>query len=402
MRRRLLQTTALCALATAELVSPAARAQTKVQPIEVSIGGFHGQFVSYVDQDDAGDRTNGRSGKFTPVDVTSDSEIHFNGRTTLDNGLTLGFRLELEGNTAADQIDESYMFVEGAFGRAELGSLNNVHYRMRFVAPEAFSRGFVTNDGNLVTVFANTTGSPSSDSTINDTAARFRDNDSEKINYYTPRFEGLQVGVSYVPNSSQDNQNPESASASYSRGYAVAANFVRTFGAFDVAAYGGYFRWQGPQLSATTHAPDPDIYTLGGQIGYGGFRFGGSYGRSHGGRTGAVGTNAASVAGTGAFNMEGRAWDLGGIYTFGPAAVSLTYFNGTNDDSPVAGPSAGEDKLTGLALEGKYTLGPGVSIEGALFTAKFHGNGSSGGTAGALTNTDNKGAGIVTGLLLTF
>jgi predicted porin len=401
MQHRLLQTTALTTSFVA-LFSAQALAQSKAQPIEVSIGGFHGQFVSYVDQDNGGDRSNGRSGKFTKVDETSDSEIHFNGRTTLDNGLTLGFRLELEGNTAADQVDESYMFAEGAFGRVELGSLNNVHYRMRFVAPEAFSRGFITNDGNLTTVFANTTGSPTSDSTINDTAARFRDNDSEKINYYTPRFEGIQLGVSYVPNSSQDFEAPESVSASYSRGYAVAANFVRTFGSVDVAAYAGYFRWQGPQLTATTHAPDPDIYTIGGQIGYGGFRFGGSYGKSHGGRTGGAGTNAASAAGTGAFRMEGRAWDLGGIYTFGPAAVSLTYFNGTNDDSPVTGPSTGNDKLTGLALEGKYTLGPGVSLEGAVFTAKFHGNGSTGGTAGALVNEDNKGGGVITGLLLTF
>jgi len=401
MHRRLLETTAFSAFAIG-LVPVAALAQTKTQPIEISIGGFHGQFVSYVDQDDRGDRTAGRSGKLTPVDVTSDSEIHFNGRTTLDNGVSLGFRLELEGNTAADQIDESYMFAEGGFGRVELGSLNNVHYRMRFVAPEAFSRGFITNDGNLTTVLFNSTGSPASDSTLNDTAARFRDNDSEKINYYTPRFEGFQLGVSYVPNSSQDNQNPESASASYSRGYAVAANFVRTFGGVDMAAYAGYFQWDGPQLSATSHAPDPDIYTVGGQIGYGGLRIGGSYGRANGGRTGAAGTAAASVAGTGAFRLEGRAWDLGALYTFGPAAVSLTYFNGTNDDSPAAGPSQGSDKLTGLALEGRYTLGPGVSLEGVLFTAKFHGNGSTGGTTGAVPNEDNKGTGVVTGLLLTF
>jgi outer membrane protein OmpU len=403
MQRRLLEATALVTAAVAGIWTVSeAQAQTKTEPISVSVGGYHGQFVSYVDQDNRGDRTNGRSGKFTAVDVTSDSEIHFNGRTTLGNGLTLGFRLELEGNTAADQIDESYMFVEGRFGRVELGSLNNVHYRMRVVAPEAFSRGFITNDGNVTTVLGNITGSPTSDSTLNDTAARFRDNDSEKVNYYTPRFEGLQLGVSYVPNSSQDNQSPEAISSAYSRGYAVAANFTRTFGALDVAAYAGYFQWQGPQLTATTHAPDPSIYSVGGQVGYGGFRFGGSYGKLRRGRTGAAGTNAASVAGTGAFRTEGRAWDIGGIYTFGPASVSLTYFNGENDDSPVAGPSTGRDKLTGLALEGKYVLGPGVSVEGALFTAKFHGNSSTGGTTGALTNEDNRGTGIVTGLLLTF
>jgi hypothetical protein len=43
-----------------------------------------------------------------------------------------------------------------------------------------------------------------------------------------------------------------------------------------------------------------------------------------------------------------------------------------------------------------------VSLEGAVFTAKFHGNGSTGGTAGALVNVDNKGGGVITGLLLTF
>jgi len=94
-----------------------AHAQTKVEPIRVTVGGFHGQFLSYINQDDVGTVTNGTSGKLTQFDVSSDSEIHFNGRTTLDNGMTIGFRVELEGNTDSDQIDETYMFVEGKFGR---------------------------------------------------------------------------------------------------------------------------------------------------------------------------------------------------------------------------------------------------------------------------------------------
>ncbi|MBI3706605.1 MAG: porin [Proteobacteria bacterium] len=405
LRHAFLATSALLA-ATIAIGYREARAQSQPPsrqiPIRVSLGGFHGQFLSYVNQDAVGSRANGGSGELGKVEETSDSEIHFLGRSTLSNGITVGFQVELEANTAADQIDESWAFAEGVFGRVELGSLNNVHYRMRVVAPEAFTRGFITNDGNATTVLANVTGSPTSDSTLNDTVSRFRDNDSQKINYYTPRFGGLQLGASYVPDSSQDNFAPFSQDSAYTRGVAVAGNFARTFGAFDVAAYGGYFRWQGPQISPTAGAPDPDIYSFGAKLGYAGFAVGASYGKLRRGRTGAAGTNGPSQAGTGAFRLEGRAFDLGAIYKFGAAAMSLTYFNGRNNDSPVVGPDTGSDKFTGAALEGKYILGPGISLEAALFTAKFQANGSTGGTTGALANTDNKGTGLITGLLLSF
>src|SRR5690349_19036311 len=324
MKKHLLGTTALVAAGLFGLVDTAA-AQTKVMPIQVSVGGYWGEFVSYTNQDDRGSTTsqaaNATSGKLTQFDEWSDKEIHFNGRTTLDNGLTIGFRLELEGNTdATDQIDETFMFIEGRFGRMELGSLNNVQYRMGYNAPEAQTRPW-SNEGNIFNVLANPTGSPAFDSMLGTTRSRFYDNDSEKINYYTPRFEGFQFGASYIPNSAQDrNGGPDSLSNAYSRGWAVAANFVRTFGAFDVAASAGYMKWNGPQLTAATSAPDPDQWNVGLQLGYAGFKVGGSYGKIKDGRTGSSGTNAAaSTAGTGPNRVEGRAWDAGIMYTFGPA-----------------------------------------------------------------------------------
>ena len=382
----------------------AAYAQTKVQPIQVTVGGFHGQFVSFIKQDDVGSTTvNGvpgqTSGKLTQWDESSDSEIHFNGRTTLDNGLTIGFRLELEGNTdATDQIDETYMFIEGRFGRIEVGSINNVAYRMHFEAPEAFSRGWLTEDGNLTNNVANPTGSPSLDSTLIGTDNRFFDNDSEKINYYTPRFEGFQLGVSYIPNSAQDrNGSPDPISNAYSRGWAVGGNFVRTLGAIDVAASLGYLQWQGPQLTTTTSAPDPKAYQAGLQLGYAGFKVGGSYAKITDGRSGSSGTAAtASTAGTGPNKVEGHSWNLGAQYTFGPATVSLTYAQGRNNDSPVNGPDLGDDKFSGLSLAGKYVLGPGVNLEGVIFHADFNGNGSTG------PNDSNTATGGLVGILLTF
>jgi len=402
MKKYLLGTTALVAAGMFAMVDTAA-AQTKVQPIQVTVGGYWGEYISYTTQDDVGSTTvNGvagvTSGKLTQFDEWSDKEIHFNGRTTLDNGLTIGFRAELEANTdATDQIDESYMFLDGRFGRVELGSINNVQYRMGYNAPEAQTRPF-SNEGNIFNVVANPTGSPAFDSMLGTTRSRFFDNDSEKVNYYTPRFEGFQFGASYIPNSSQDrNGAPDPISNAYSRGYAFGANFVRTFGAFDIAASAGYMTWQGPQLTTTTSAQDPDQWNVGLQLGFAGFKVGGSYGKLSDGRAGASGTNAAaSTAGTGANRQEGHAWDAGVMYTFGPAAVSVNYINGKNDDSPVAGPSLGDDKFTALSLAGKYTLGPGVSLEANIFTAKLEGN-----TPGTSAD-DNKATGGVLGVVLVF
>jgi outer membrane protein OmpU len=399
MKKHLLGTTALVAAGLFGLVDTAA-AQTKVQPIQVSVGGYWGEYVSYTNQDDVGDRTNGRDGKITQFDEWSDKEIHFNGRTTLDNGLTIGFRLELEGNTdATDQIDETYMFIEGRFGRLELGSINNVQYRMGYNAPEAQTRPW-SNEGNIFNVLVNQSGSPSFDTMLGTTRSRFFDNDSEKVNYYTPRFEGFQFGASYIPNSSQDRETPDSLSNAYSRGWAVGANFVRTFGAFDVAASAGYMKWQGPQLTPTSSAPEPDQWNVGLQLGYAGFKVGGSYGKLTGGRSGASGTNAApSTAGTGVQRAQGKAWDAGVMYTFGPAAVSLNYINGTNNDSLVVGPDAGTDKFTMASLAGKYTLGPGVSLEAVVFHSKLDGNAIA---TGGIPSENNKATGGVLGVVLVF
>jgi outer membrane protein OmpU len=388
VRKRLLATTALTFLGFG---ATTALAQTPVKPVEVSIGGFFSQFLSYIDQDNVGSSA-GTAGKPARFDVSYDSEIHFNGRITLANGIVAGFRVELEANTDSDQIDESFLFVETRFGRIEAGSINNAAYKMHYEAPEVFSRGWLTDDGNLTNNVINPTTSSSLDSTLIGTQNRFFDNDSEKITYYIPRIAGFQVGVSYIPDSSQDRNVPVQQSAAYTRGVAVGANFVRTFSGFDVAASLGYLTWQGP-----TGAPDPDAYQAGLRLSYAGFTIGGSYARIIGGRSGSSGTNsAASTAGTGANRVEGRAWNLGGMYTFGPASVSLTYANGRNDSSPAAGPSFGDDKFSGLSLAGKYLIGPGVSLEGLVFRSEFDGNGSVG------PPDSNTATGALVGLLMVF
>ncbi len=80
MKKHLLGTTALVAAGMFAMADTAA-AQTKVGPVQVSVGGYYAEYVSYTSQDDVGATTTGGSGKLTQFDQWSDKEIHFNGRT---------------------------------------------------------------------------------------------------------------------------------------------------------------------------------------------------------------------------------------------------------------------------------------------------------------------------------
>jgi outer membrane protein OmpU len=389
MKKQLLGTTALVA-ASMLAWSGDASAQ-KVQPVQVTIGGYYGQFLGYVDQDGrSGNSTTGDPIKF---DTRNDGEMHFNGRTTLDNGITVGFRVELEANTSGDQIDESYAFVESRFGRLEMGSVNSVNYKMHYTAPDVFTRGFV-QEGQVFDWLVNSTGSPVSDSMFGNTVSRMWDNDSDKINYYTPRIEGFQVGFSYTPESRQDSNAVPQQTTGYQSGWSAAANFVRTFGSFDIAASLGYQTWQAPDQNS---APDPKQVNAGLVVGFAGFKLGGSYGKMKDARQAGSGTNAAAAVSPGITNNNGRAWNLGGSYTFGPASVSLTYMDTRNDDSFAGSTTAiGDDKFTVLSLAGKYLIGPGVSVEAALFHGKMRGNNPT------TSFDDNKATGFVTGILMVF
>ena len=62
------------------------------------------------------------------LDQRNDGEIHFNGRATLDSGMKIHMRAELEiqsnhqpGTADDDFIDEYFLSVSGSFGRIILG-----------------------------------------------------------------------------------------------------------------------------------------------------------------------------------------------------------------------------------------------------------------------------------------
>jgi predicted porin len=415
MKKQLLSTSALVA-AGLVATAGAASAQTAPasSPIQITVGGYMYNFLSYTSQQNRtmGSGSTGVTAKPTPVQVNTDNEIWFQGKTTLANGISVALRVELEANTESDQIDESFGIIEGAFGRIEIGSTDNSAYKMSIHAPDAAlgiaTAGVQSFTSNLV---ANPTGSSILDTPINTTLPRMTDNDSEKISYFTPRFEGFQIGLSYVPELTQDRAGIGGVrynSNTYHSGFTAGLNFTRAFGAIDIAASAGYARFTKPDSTgAISNATlsDPQGYLAGAQVGYAGFRVGGSYLKQKdfaavtAGQTGAATpmSGAGWTAATGQL-LNGSSWDAGLTYTFGPAVVGIDYFSGKNRGlTSAAAGGPGSDKVKGGAVTGRYQLGPGVNVEASVFHFQVTGNFT--GSGGA---DKNNATGLMTGLLLNF
>jgi len=383
MKKNLLATSAL--VAAGALASQGALAEAK--PIEIAVGGYYEQWVGFVSQySDAGDneRTNA-----TDLDVQEDGEIHFKGSTTLDNGLTFGVNVQLEAATSGDQIDENYLFVRGSFGEIVLGSENGPAYAMHYGVDIDQGYGLEEGDTGFYWFTQGTIAQ------LHTTRLATLDNDGQKIRWISPRFEGLQIGLSYTPEGVEDrdgaipNEFDNFADAqAFEQIFAGAINYDNTFGdvRVRVSAAGQYVSDDNDKLGDT--ATDSIWATsLGLRIGSGGFEGAIAWGHHNldGAEFSKVPVDAVDVIGAGI------------SYTDGPVGVSLTGAYGMVD--VVDG-----DDATQLVVQlgGKYKLGPGVEARATLAYATS--DDLIGATAENVPvgGSDFTGFGVVGGIRLVF
>ena len=357
MKKVLLGSTAI--VAAGLIAAPSAMAAER---ISAKVGGYMEQWIGYTSVDEDGDTRD-----VDGIDIKSDSEIHFKGSTTLDNGIEFGINVQLEANSnSADQIDESYLIVKGSFGEVNLGSENSALYKMHY-APSDFGIGINSGDqGDWAALSgSNVSGSGYFRGVLGSTYVEpNRANDSEKITYYTPRFAGFQLGASYSPDTNQDDNSPVDRDTGVSDMVAFGANYKGDFGGASVGVSAGY----GTFLESASGTEEPEAYSLGLTIGVGGFSAG------------------ASWASADDSNADGDAYNLGVAYETGPFGVSLSYFHGEVDDS---------SEQDTFHLSGKYALGPGVTAAATLGHATFEDNGTAG-------DDEVEATYLVTGIRLSF
>jgi hypothetical protein len=397
---KLLATSALVAAGLWGMTE-AASAQAKVAPITVSVGGYHEQTFGYAknNKDVNYAATPGAPSAITVGGVPlapaggvqsrpnslsnqSDAEIWFQGVTTLNNGLRVGFDVQLEAGSnnyrgsalaGGDQIDEAYIFVDGAFGRFLIGSENDASYLMHVSAPTA-GRSLGMNESAT----ANWIRRPAA-VTFLDTTSSSQTNDAQRLTYFTPRYAGFQGGISFTPNTTVEDFNGfDDKRAARTNSVAAALNYTNTIGGVSIQASLGIHHL--PKVDAalvnTAEANAIKDYSGGVQLGFGGFAVGGGYRK----------VDAERSA------IDGEAYGFGVSYTMGPFSVGLSHltskaegtFNNTSDD-----------KVEQLLLSAAYTMGPGVDLIGAIFNMKYE-------DEGGLAANENKGTAAVGGIRLTF
>lgn len=204
--------------------------------------------------------------------IINDGEIHFKAKGTLDNGIGIEVRVELEAFGEGDVIDEHWMKVKTAFGTILIGSndtaLDNVAGgigRMKGgIAGGSWDHGYTFVPGATSYHLGD-------------------DGDNYAIHYYTPNISGFEFGVSYAPDLGTDGVDcgastgiSTNCSVSNSNDLiTVGASWAGTLGDIDLAIGGGYSTGEGDDVAGNT----AEVSTWGGgvELGFGAVTIGGAY-----------------------------------------------------------------------------------------------------------------------------
>ncbi len=387
MRKTLLATASGAAMLAA---GPALSADM----LSVGVGGYMQQWIGVADLDDPANPGNDGG-----VSQYSDSEIHFRGKMEADNGLTFSVKVEFEGNTHADVVDESQLTMSGFFGQLVLGSEDDpatlMHYGNKDVGV-----GLNCGDPNFI---AGLTNCARSNKLGLGTSGHLIGGDSQKIAYYTPRMAGVQFGISYSPESVEDS-GAGAPKHNDNEAIAVGLNFMGDMGDASIAVSGGYYDKSQTlsdyavnsdfeklivnnlvtNVDTTTPNTANDIRKIDSQtfanvglrVGYAGFGFDVAYAEHDGGYYKQHADDASVMVKDGSRDYE--VVSVGANYTEGPMAVSLSHMMAEDDNDVEANASM---------FSFSYTLAPGIASRSTLMMGE---------------NGDAEGTALVTGITLSF
>ena len=298
------------AVALTLAVSPAFAAEDS--GVKLNLGGHFKGYVNYTNEDAA------RS-----VDILRDTEVHFGGETTLDNGLTVGAHIEaLADGGDSFGVDESYIYMAGSWGRVNVGNEDGAAYLLQVAAPSA--------DENIdgIRQFINPTNLTSVDY-ANDVAKG-----ADKLTYLSPVFSGFQAGVSYAPEANTTSRstagNTNDVTGENGDVTEAALRYEGMVGTVGVIAGAGY----------TTTSESNNEWNTGVDLDIGAFGLGAIYTEQSNDTT-----------------ADQDTWVVGGDYTTGPFKIGASYLNKDID----AGTET--DRYTGGVT---YSYGPGMTFRGSV------------------------------------
>ena len=338
MKKQILSTSAIA-------LGVAMAAPASAQEWDMDWGGFFNTHVGIVDVSGNGIAA---GSDFDGVNIFMNREIIFSPSVTLDNGLTFGVNIQMEGDNGSApsaDIDETYMTISSdTLGRIILGNENSAGYLSMVAAPQV---GSMPINSLSITGFL-PLNHPNNfrRAGISSYTEVQGNNDVSRITYFTPSFNGLTLGVSYAPsgNVNAANSGPVNFNGAGLRDiFDIGISYSQSFNGVDLDLGA---RWGTAEARAIANGPttDPETFGIGGSISVSGFTFGIGYAENDADGVGGAGDEEGLSVGV--------AYDIAGPWTVGLEGYFGEYDNG---------PNINEGEYTAYKLAASRSLGAGVS-----------------------------------------
>ncbi|MGH9200062.1 MAG: porin [Vicinamibacterales bacterium] len=328
-----------------------------------------------------------------------DVEVHFKGEATLDNGLVVGARIELEGGTSADQIDEVFAYFRSArFGEIRFGDTLEALSQLCYLVPSASGELFGADSPFFNFSNAGIAGYAATNATCLGI-----DDKVTKLVYFTQPFTGFTFALSFAPDDTQDTRNTVDGAGTRfrndlgqnSENLSVAVNYQLDIDGVSVIVGGGatrsfdreatfpFFDLDGDRQFDLGEPPcdakvdERESYRGHVVLEYAGFTVGGAVAYR-------VNSNACFDG------ADGLVYGAGGTYAWDAWSIGLGWTHGEYDIglSPVA------DEHDIVAFTAEYDLAPGITVDAVVEYSNYD--------SGILPSFDYEGLAVGIGTLIIF
>lgn len=328
-------------LAGSALVGVAMLASPAQAELKLGLGGHFSGYAVYVDEDEHA------TSDLDSFAFRRNTEIHFTGETTLDNGLTVGVHIEQEIESNSTN-NESYAYFSGGWGRVNFGNEDGAAYLLQVAAPSADSnvdglrttiQGFTFGDNTLATPLT---------AALDYDHAHFgngagANGATDRLTYLTPKFNGFQAGVSYAPRVelAQGIQQLFPAGSGFEDAWEIAARWDGQFEGVGISVGAGY----STSDNVAPAGAAPEGWNVGFNLAWNQFSFGAVY------------LDEEDIVGA---NIDTTTWVVGAAWDNGPWHVGASYL-AREDDA-----AAGDVDSWKATVGGGYAFGPGMTFRGAI------------------------------------
>jgi hypothetical protein len=279
---RVLGCALLAAFATASASAGEDSAATDILPVqpvswmfdnfELSAGGLAGGAVSYAWQQSGPNSPGG----YNHAQASGELRPWLRIQRILDNGMVLGARTnllllhdQLSGDIyGSNFVERLFAYAQTGFGRFEIGQQDGAAYQVSLTGPEIDP--LVSLEARKISLFRDPLTGRDFGRFFNQVTAVESTSNYPKINYLTPRIVGVQLGVSFTPNTERSplpwTGNPGNNPTEQHNIWEVAAGYTGFVSGVAVGVSAGYAG--GALRQATPLGDDLYDWSVGAELAY--------------------------------------------------------------------------------------------------------------------------------------